>query len=74
MKDRHMMEVLQAITHEIENYGNPNKDYESGYVGGLMWARAAILENPAYADLKINKGFEHPERKPHGIEERKGCC
>ena len=60
-----MMNAIDRIKYEIENYANPNKDFEDGYVRGLMYALTAVQHGVAYADQKIDNGIriDGKERK-----------
>lgn len=69
-------ELVNQLKAQIENYSDPNKDYETGFVQGVFYALNCIQHGKAYADERLrvhSDGRKFSDGYICGCEEGKEC-
>ena len=70
-------EIVNQLKAQIENYSDPNKDYETGFVQGVFYALNCIQHGKAYADERLqvhSDGRKFADGYAAGIEKGCDCC
>ena len=69
-------ELVNQLKAMIENYSDPNKDYETGFVQGVFYALNCIQHGKAYADERLrvhSTGRRFSDGLACGCDEGKEC-
>ena len=54
MRSAEQAETINHLKNYIDEYSNPNKDFESGVLRGLFYAIAVAENGKEYADKKVD--------------------
>lgn len=68
-------EIVNQIKYMIENYSDPNKDYERGFIQGAFYALNCFQHGKDYADERLrihSDGRKFADGYAAGVES-KGC-
>ena len=71
------MEFINQLKYLLENYSDPNQDYETGFVQGVFYAYNYKLHGKAYADERLrvhSDGRKFADGYACGCEGRDGGC